>query len=198
MAIFSSCNPREDDTLERVNDTIVGSYGCKSATIQNFALDLNGDGLTGNDFLSEFKGLDVVNWFPQKMSLKIYPVKKIGETQSIYPLIPKQLVNYDKKSGKYILDSIFGDFMSMRFDYTVDASGRLVSTPEAGARDLSDEDKDVIKRIDCRNNCAKGIRFDQQGGIEMLVDCTCYDFATDKLLTVPVLFIYERVSYSLY
>lgn len=198
MAIFSSCNPREDDTLERVNDTIVGSYGCKSATIQNFALDLNGDGLTGNDIFAEFKGFDVANWLWKERWLRINPVIRYGETQSINLEIPKQLVNYDKKTGEYVLESMFGGFMCIGFDYTVDVSGLLVATPEAGARDLSDEDKDVIERIDCRNNCAKEIRFDQQGGIEMLVDCTCYDFATDKLLTVPVLFIYERVSYSLY
>lgn len=197
MVIITSCKKNDDDSLERINDTIVGSYGCKSATIQNYTLDLNGDGVTGNDIFAEFNGFDVANWLWGERWLWIYPVRKYGETQKINLEIPRQLVNYDKRTGKYEVDTVLGGFICIGFYYTVDESGLLVSMPEEGARDLADEDEDVIQRIDCRDNCAKEMRFDQQGGIEMLVDCTFYDFATDRLLTVPVQFIYERVSYSI-
>ena len=55
----------------------------------------------------------------------------------------------------------------------------------------------MIYLIDYQGNSAKEIAFDQAGGFEAVVDCTCYDFATDEMVTVPVRFVYERVSYSL-
>ena len=82
-----------------------------------------------------------------------------------------------------------GDSMYIGFEYSVDRSGKINAAPhnEGNGDDLGGEYDDMIYLIDYQGN----------SGFEAVVDCTCYDFATDEMVTVPVRFVYERVSYSL-
>lgn len=197
--LFLSCSKEEDDDgLEKITDTIVGMYECRSATIQGRLLDLNGDGTAGDDMIAEFKGFDIYNWFGQDLHARVHPVKSYGEKQLIYITIPKQRVNYDKRTGEYTFKAMFGDILYIGFRYSVNESGMIITEPdEKGGNDYSYEDDSMIELIDYRNNCGRSLTFDQEGGFEAVIDCTCYDFATDEVVTVPVLFVYERVSYSL-
>ena len=38
--LLLSCSKEEDDSLEKITDTIIGRYECRSATIQGRPLDL--------------------------------------------------------------------------------------------------------------------------------------------------------------
>lgn len=92
-----------------------------------------------------------------------------------------------------------GDSMFIGFKYSVDRSGKINTAAynEGNGDDLGGEYDDMIYLIDYQGNSARSLTFDQEGGFEAVIDCTCYDFATDEVVTVPVLFVYERVSYSL-
>ena len=54
MLMLASCSEVEDDSLERITDTIRGKYECKSVSIQGRSLDLNGDGIVSGNMLDEF------------------------------------------------------------------------------------------------------------------------------------------------
>ena len=149
--------------------------------------------------IAEFKGFDIYNWFWQDLQTSVSPVKSYGEKRLIYITIPKQRVNYDKRTGEYTFKAMFGDILYIGFEYSVEESGKIITEPDMkGGNDYSYEDDSMIELIDYRNNCGRSLSFDQAGGFEALVDCTCYDFATEDMVTVPILFVYERVSYSLY
>ena len=197
--LLLSCSKEEDDSLEKITDAIIGRYECRSATIQGRPLDLNEDGTAEDDMIAEFKGFDIYNWFWQDLQTSVSPVKSYGEKRLIYITIPKQRVNYDKRTGEYTFKAMFGDILYIGFEYSVEESGKIITEPDMkGGNDYSYEDDSMIELIDYRNNCGRSLSFDQAGGFEALVDCTCYDFATDDMVTVPILFVYERVSYSLY
>lgn len=199
--LFLSCSKEEeDDSLEKITDTIVGRYVCRSATIQGRLLDINGDGKVGDDMITEFEGFELAYQRITEEPVRIFPVKEYETDESFHIEIPKQRVDYDKRSGKYIIRGMYiGDSMYIGFEYSVDRSGKINAAPhnEGNGDDLGGEYDDMIYLIDYQGNSAKEIAFDQAGGFEAVVDCTCYDFATDEMVTVPVRFVYERVSYSL-
>ena len=198
--LLLSCSKEEDDSLEKITDTIVGRYVCRSATIQGKLLDLNGDGTAGDDMMAEFEGFELAYQRITEEPVRIFPVKEYETDESFHIEIPKQRVDYDKRSGKYIIRGMYiGDSMYIGFEYSVDRSGKINAAPhnEGNGDDLGGEYDDMIYLIDYQGNSAKEIAFDQAGGFEAVVDCTCYDFATDEMVTVPVRFVYERVSYSL-
>lgn len=198
--LFLSCSKEEDDSLEKITDTIVGRYVCRSATIQGRLLDINGDGKVGDDMMTEFEGFELAYQRITEEPVRIFPVKEYETDESFHIEIPKQRVDYDKRSGKYIIRGMYiGDSMYIGFEYSVDRSGKINAAPhnEGNGDDLGGEYDDMIYLIDYQGNSAKEIAFDQAGGFEAVVDCTCYDFATDEMVTVPVRFVYERVSYSL-
>lgn len=198
--LLLSCSKEEDDSLEKITDTIVGRYVCRSATIQGRLLDINGDGTAGDDMVAEFEGFELAYQRITEEPVRIFPVKEYETDESFHIEIPKQRVDYDKRSGKYIIRGMYiGDSMYIGFEYSVDRSGKINAAPhnEGNGDDLGGEYDDMIYLIDYQGNSAKEIAFDQAGGFEAVVDCTCYDFATDEMVTVPVRFVYERVSYSL-
>lgn len=198
--LLLSCSKEEDDSLEKITDTIVGRYVCRSATIQGRLLDINGDGKVGDDMMKEFEGFELAYQRITEEPVRIFPVKEYETDESFHIEIPKQRVDYDKRSGKYIIRGMYiGDSMYIGFEYSVDRSGKINAAPhnEGNGDDLGGEYDDMIYLIDYQGNSAKEIAFDQAGGFEAVVDCTCYDFATDEMVTVPVRFVYERVSYSL-
>lgn len=198
--LFLSCSKEEDDSIEKITDTIVGRYVCRSATIQGRLLDINGDGKVGDDMMTEFEGFELAYQRITEEPVRIFPVKEYETDESFHIEIPKQRVDYDKRSGKYIIRGMYiGDSMYIGFKYSVDRSGKINAAPhnEGNGDDLGGEYDDMIYLIDYQGNSAKEIAFDQAGGFEAVVDCTCYDFATDEMVTVPVRFVYERVSYSL-
>lgn len=198
--LLLSCSKEEDDSLEKITDTIVGRYVCRSATIQGRLLDINGDGKVGDDMMTEFEGFELAYQRITEEPVRIFPVKEYETDESFHIEIPKQRVDYDKRSGKYIIRGMYiGDSMYIGFEYSVDRSGKINAAPhnEGNGDDLGGEYDDMIYLIDYQGNSAKEIAFDQAGGFEAVVDCTCYDFATDEMVTVPVRFVYERVSYSL-
>ena len=199
--LFLSCSKEEDDDgLEKITDTIVGRYVCRSATIQGRLLDLNGDGTAGDDMVAEFEGFELAYQRITEEPVRIFPVKEYETEESFLIEIPKQRVDYDKRAGKYIIkDMYIGDSMFIGFKYSVDRSGKINTAAynEGNGDDLGGEYDDMIYLIDYQGNSARSLTFDQAGGFEAVIDCTCYDFATDEVVTVPVLFVYERVSYSL-
>lgn len=199
LVIFASCNKPADDTLEKITDTIVGRYMCKSATIQGYQLDLDGNGIVSDDVIAEFERFEAAFWAIRDRLVRISPVKEYGQVANINIEIPKQRVNYDKRNDEYLIKIMSGSSMYICFRYLVDESGKIVAWPyNEGNSTLGWEDDDMIELVDYRDNSAKEIILDQKGGFQALIDCTFYDFATDKIITVPVLFVYERVSYSLY
>ena len=199
LVIFASCNKPADDTLEKITDTIVGRYMCKSATIQGYQLDLDGNGIVSDDVIAEFERFEAAFWAIRDRPVRISPVKEYGQVANINIEIPKQRVNYDKRNDEYLIKIMSGSSMYICFRYLVDESGKIVAWPyNEGNSTLGWEDDDMIEFVDYRDNSAKEIILDQKGGFQALIDCTFYDFATDKIITVPVLFVYERVSYSLY
>ncbi|MDE6870591.1 MAG: hypothetical protein K2J62_00540 [Bacteroidales bacterium] len=199
LVVFASCNKPADDTLEKITDTIVGRYMCKSATIQGYQLDLDGNGIVSDDVIAEFERFEAAFWAIRDRPVRISPVKEYGQVANINIEIPKQRVNYDKRTGEYLIKIMSGSSMYICFRYLVDESGKIVAWPyNEGNSILGWEDDDMIEFVDYRDNSAKEIILDQKGGFQALIDCTFYDFATDKIITVPVLFVYERVSYSLY
>lgn len=198
LVMFASCNKPADDTLEKITDTIVGKYSCKSATIQGYQLDIDGNGIASDDIIAEFEIFEAACWAIRDRPVRISPVKEYGEVSNINIEIPKQRVNYDKRTGEYTIKIMSGSSMYICFRYSVDESGKIVTWPyNEGNSTLGWEDKDMIELIDYRDNSAKEIILDQKGGFQALIDCTFYNFATDNIITVPVLFVYERVSYSL-
>ena len=199
LVMFVSCNRPEDDTLEKITDTIIGKYMCKSATIQDgHLLDIDGNGIVSDDVIAEFERLEAAFWAIKDRPVRISPVKEYGQVANINIEIPKQRVNYDKRTGEYIIKIMSGSSMYICFRCSVYESGKIITWPyNEGNSTLGWEDKDMIELIDYRDNSAKEIIFDQKGGFQALIDCNFYDFATHKMMTVPVLFVYERVSYSL-
>ena len=200
-ALAVSCAEEEDDIYEMVNDTVVGKYEYKSATIQGYSLDLNGDGIASDDVMAEFEGKTMnMDWL-WRTPLKVFPHDPFWGKERLHVEIPKQYIDYDKTTGEYVTDFMYGNSMILTFSWWIDESGKIYTEAEKRGEDedLYMEDDRIIERVDCKNsnNIAKELTFDQKGGIKALVESSYYDFATDKLLTVPVLFEYERVSYSL-
>ena len=194
-----SCSKPADNTLEKITDTIIGRYECRSITIQGNPLDINGDGLTGTDMIAEFNGFYMAS-NRIKGPVRIAAVNDYEQEKTITIEIPKQCVNYNKKTSEYELQSMtYGDGMFIDFKYSIDKSGKIVTKPyNEGNLILGDETDDMIYFADYRGNSAKEIVLNQQGSFTAIIDCTCYDFASGTLLTVPAIFVYERVSYSLY
>lgn len=202
MALVS-CTPKEDpqELLNNVCDQIRGKYICKSITFKGEPLDLNNDGISGNDLIKEFEGFQVATHRIHNEPVRIPPVASYNESQNITFEIPKQRVNYDKRNKTYIIkDMLNGDSMFICFTYTIDESGRITAKSDNSQNNnLMSEDDDTIYLIDYnQSNRARKMTFDQKGKIEALIDCTFYDFATETLVTVPTRYIYERTSYSLY
>lgn len=201
-ALAVSCAEEEDDIYEMVSDTVVGKYEYKSATIQGYRLDLNGDGIASDDVMAEFEGKTMnMDWL-WRTPLKVFPYDPFwGVKERLHVEIPKQYIDYDKTTGEYVTDVMCGNSMILSFSWWIDESGKIYTEGEKRGEDedLYEEDDRIIELVDCKNsnNIAKELTFDQKGGIKALVESSYYDFATDKLLTVPVLFEYERVSYSL-
>ena len=201
-ALAVSCAEEEDDIYEMVSDTVVGKYEYKSVTIQGYSLDLNGDGIASDDVMAEFEGKTMnMDWL-WRTPLKVFPYDPFwGEKERLHVEIPKQYIDYDKTTGEYVTDFMYGNSMILTFCWWIDESGKIYTEGEKRGEDedLYYEDDRIIERVDCKNsnNIAKELTFDQKGGIKALVESSYYDFATDQLLTVPVLFEYERVSYSL-
>ena len=201
-ALAVSCAEEEDDIYEMVSDTVVGKYEYKSVTFQGYRLDLNGDGIASDDVMAEFEGKTMnMDWL-WRTPLKVFPYDPFwGEKERLHVEIPKQYIDYDKTTGEYVTDFMYGNSMILTFSWWIDESGKIYTEGEKRGEDeeLYEEDDRIIERVDCKNsnNIAKELTFDQKGGIKVLIESSYYDFATDKLLTVPVLFEYERVSYSL-
>lgn len=195
-----SCAEEEDDIYEMVNDTVVGEYEYKSATIQGHRLDLNGDGTASDDMMAEFEGIALIDliW---GATLRVSPYDPFwGGRQSVNVVIPKQSIDYDKTTGEYITDFLRGNPMDLTFSWWIDESGKIHTEGDKRTEndELSDDYGNIIKQVDCMNsnNIAKELTFDQKGGIKALIESSYYDFATDQLLKVPVVIEYERVSYS--
>lgn len=199
-ALAVSCAEEEDDIYEMVNDTVVGKYEYKSATIQGYSLDLNGDGIASDDVMAEFEGIALIDliW---GATLRVSPYDPFwGGRQSVNVVIPKQSIDYDKTTGEYITDFLRGNPMDLTFSWWIDESGKIHTEGDKRTEndELSDDYGNIIKQVDCMNsnNIAKELTFDQKGGIKALIESSYYDFATDQLLKVPVVIEYERVSYS--
>ena len=89
--MFVSCNRPEDDTLEKITDTIIGKYMCKSATIQDgHLLDIDGNGIVSDDVIAEFERLEAAFWAIKDRPVRISPVKEYGQVANINIEIPKQ------------------------------------------------------------------------------------------------------------
>ena len=192
MLMLASCSEVEDDSLERITDTIRGKYECKSVSIQGRSLDLNGDGIASGDMLDEFEKF----WSPGDILLRVFPVRQYGEEQVMSVEIPKQDVYYDKRSGEYETPNLYGYTMFINFMYSIDETGAL-STRPGSYNDISSEDDGMIYHVDFRDNSAVWLTMDRKGKIEAMIECTCYDFASGELITVPAIFVYERISYAL-
>lgn len=192
LALFASCGKIEDNSLELITDTVRGKYECRSVSIQGRSLDLNGDGIVSGNMLDEFEKF----WSPGDILLRVFPVRQYGEEQVMSVEIPKQDVYYDKRSGKYETPNLYGYTMFINFMYSIDETGAL-STRPGSYNDISSEDDDMIYHIDFRDNSAVWLTMDRKGKIEAMIECTCYDFASGELITVPAIFVYERISYAL-
>lgn len=192
MLMLVSCSEVEDDSLERITDTIRGKYECKSVSIQGRSLDLNGDGIVSGNMLDEFEKF----WSAGDILLRVFPVRQYGEEQVMSVEIPKQDVYYDKRSGEYETPNLYGRTMFIDFMYSVDETGALSIRP-GSYNDISSEDDDMIYHVDFRDNSAVWLTMDRKGKIEAMIECTCYDFASGELITVPAIFVYERISYAL-
>lgn len=200
-ALAVSCAEEEDDIYEMVNDTVVGKYEYKSITFQGYSLDLNGDGIASDDVMAEFEGIALIDliW---GSTLRVSPYDPFwGGRQRVNVVIPKQCIDYDKTTGEYVTDVMYGNPMDLTFSWWIDESGKIYTEGDKMGEDeeLYEEDDRIIERVDCKNsnNIAKELTFDQKGGIKALIESSYYDFTTDQLLKVPVLIEYERVSYSL-
>lgn len=196
MGIISvSCSKPADDTLKMFTDKIAGSYECKSITISGDPLDLNDDGIAGTDMIAEFNGFYLAA-LRISAPITITAASDYGQWKNIQLEIPKQCVHYDKSTSRYeIRDMATGEGMFIFFRYSIDGSGHIDVTPHNEANDtLGSEDDDMIYLVDYKGNSAKKLSFKQEGGFEALIDCTCYDFSTDRLVTVPALFVYEKTK----
>ena len=149
MLMLASCSEVEDDSLERITDTIRGKYECKSVSIQGRSLDLNGDGIVSGNMLDEFEKF----WRPGDILLRVFPVRQYGEEQVMSVEIPKQDVYYDKRSGEYETPNLYGYTMFINFMYSIDETGALSIRP-GSYNDISSEDDDMIYHIDFRENAA--------------------------------------------
>ena len=79
---------------------------CKSATIQDgHLLDIDGNGIVSDDVIAEFERFEAAFWRIRDTPVRIYPVKEYGEVDNINIEIPKQRVNYDKRTGEHIIKS---------------------------------------------------------------------------------------------
>ena len=192
LALFASCGKIEDNSLELITDTVRGKYECRSVSIQGRSLDLNGDGIVSGNMLDEFEKF----WRPGDILLRVFPVRQYGEESAISVEIPKQDVYYDKRSGEYETPNLYGYTMFINFMYSIDETGALSIRP-GSYNDISSEDDDMIYHVDFRDNSAVWLTMDRKGKIEAMIECTCYDFASGELITVPAIFVYERISYAL-
>ena len=130
LLVSVSCNKPDDNRLEDVTDTIVGRYKCVSVTVQGTMLDINGDGISGNDLVAEFKDFWLASDRIAKLPAPIQPIKSVGERKSILIDVPKQRVFFNKTTSEYYIKDIYsGDSMMMSFDYTIDYDFNIITTP---------------------------------------------------------------------
>lgn len=200
LIIISSCGKPVDNRLEEITDTIIGQYRLQSGVILGEPLDLNCDGVAGTDIEAEFKGFPQALGF-MKSPVRVFPALHFGEEMGVNIEIPKQRVNYMKTTGHYVIEELLnGGSIFISFKYYVDeGTGNIVAGPEKeSSTDRVADSYDITYLVDYKDNEGRSIRFDQDGGIEVVVDCTFYDYSSDSLVNAPVMFKYERFSYSLY
>lgn len=194
LAMCVSCN--NDDAayrLEEITDSIRGTYRLKSATVLENELDLNGDGKVTNDMFAEFYSFGD---YVLSIKVKIIPASLYNEEIRFGVDIPKQSVRYWKDTGKYEFE--FVNFRTAYFYYSIDNGGNIIIKPvQEVLTDYSDEDNLGIRNICYRGDVVKSLTFNGNGEIELLMDDTCYDFASNQVINVPVKIVYERKSFSI-
>ena len=77
--------------------------------------------------IAEFERFEAAFWRIRDTPVRIYPVKEYGEVDNINIEIPKQRVNYDKRTGEHIIKIMSGDSMYICFRYSVDESGKIIT-----------------------------------------------------------------------
>ena len=190
----SCCKKPADNSLEEITDTVRGKYNFISATIQANPIDLNNDGITGTDLKKEFKGLPNGS-YSMEYPIYIYPVKEFNKEGTITADIPLQSIKYNKITEKYEID-MDSSMMSISFSYTVNSDG-TISTRAINETRETVEDFTTIYNVDICNTKGREITLFGNGTVEFVVDYMFYDFSTDKIVNVPVKFVYERYTYAL-
>lgn len=185
----------QENPLEKITDTVRGEYECRSIMLQGEPVDLDGDGKSSIDVLQEFEtysNAKIGIW-----ELLVRPVAEYGVEEDISVCIPKQDIDYHKHTGRYDMNDS-GNSMRLSFAYSVDPSGEISAGPRNEKNEKYDwESESWIDKIDYRDTYGVEMSFDGDGGLEVLVNSTYYDYGTNELLIIPTLLKYERISYSL-
>ena len=198
MALVS-CTPKEDpqELLNNVCDQIRGKYICKSITFKGEPLDLNNDSIRSTDLIEELAQLPNCDMAIRDI-LRIFPAREYNSESSINIFVSAQVIDYDKVEQTYKIKEI-GAALYLAFAYYVDQQGNIsFITQNEEITDFTDESDFEITAINLQYFKGDRIESLENGILKALAYGSYYDYSTEKLVTGPVEYIYERTSYSLY
>lgn|SRR5574344_450165 len=200
-ALAVSCNKDPgDDLLTRTVDTVIGTYECKSITLVGDPVDLDNDGVSSVDLVKEYSKIWNAS-IALTSKIRIHPAEAFGSEVYFNMEIPVQCVNYDKISMKYVpphdVDYLFGKSIVVNFSYSVDPSGAITTNLRNDTYTSSYYDEEyIIRNVILKNAFEKEVTLFKDGRIEVEIKNVLFDYSTGKLITAPVKYVYERISYS--
>ena len=198
LLLMSSCT-KEDDTLERIGDTVRGRYVLTTMTWGESPIDLDGDGTCSKDLKEEFSVFSFAGSI-FTTPVFIHPPQFYDKEEIFHLVVPMQDIKYDKLSEVYSLrNDLSGGCLYIYYSYTVQEDGSLSYQTVNDRIDDSRywENDWEIEYLDYRYTCGEDALSLHDGTLSVRIKGCYYDFHSGQLVTGPVDLKYERVSFAL-
>ena len=184
--ILCSCSD-EYTSVRHYSMDIAGIYRCTSATWDHpMAIDVNNDGIPNRDLAVEVHGIPGAETALLKSTVRITYVNAYESwSDRFFVKIPLQGLLYDESVEKYSV-GLTTSYVEMYFTYSIDSSGD-VHISKATIMDfglepvLVPEEKDIT------------IAYLGKGVLDITINTTFYDFNSQRFVTGPVHYRYERI-----
>jgi len=198
-SVFVSCQEKEDDSLQKITDTIRGRYNVESVTWEGNPIDANNDGLCSNDILEEFK-----DFLCMTVGLIEFATVRIPEAYDETAIVKIPVFFQD-----ILYNELDDEFLTIQFPWNGSCGFMLL--PYKICRDgsfsfskgnLSDDV--IIKEWQIYVQGLDKLLTEEGEIIEMGNDrlkvrmlSGFYDFKTQELIQDYVTYVYKRVSYKI-
>ena len=185
-AVLCSCGEHIGSAKYYSKD-IIGWYKCTVAEwMHPMAIDINNDGVVGRDLMSEVESITMADIALKRIPVRITDINGFDTPSDyIYVQVPHQGLFYEESSDTYI-PGLTTDFFYFYFTYSIDTNGDIrISRPVV--EDLG------LSYVQLPGN--KDVNINQLGNnvLDYTIITTFYDFNSQRFVTGPVHYRYERI-----